>query len=183
MKPRLRALRTRGAILALSLGLSVGLVGAAPVADWRAVPAAEEVRTEVYFLRHLTVERASALYERMLGIGANTWLGPGKGGGTLVVRDTDARLGRFRRVLDTIDVDEGHRDGVRVFARAVLHRRPQVVADLVLQTWQAAGRGPIALVGDDRSRLLIVRARLEEYRVLDRMIRKLDREEKGGVRR
>ena len=135
----------------------------------------DDVRTEIHFLRALTAERAMALYDRVIGRGSVTHLAPGRAAGSLVVRDHAPRLDRFRRLL--VALDQPREGELRIFARVVVHRSAESLAALLQQTWTAAGRGPLAMVGDDRARLLLVRSTLETYRSLDRMVRRLDQPE------
>lgn len=132
----------------------------------------DSLRTEVIFLTGdgMGAERALTLYDRIIGPSGESSAALGRQPNMLVVRDTPPRLARFRAILKALDVPGAQ---TRLFIRPMHHLAPSQIKPLIeeLETFDPP---MISLVADDRSGQLIVQARLEDYRRLDRIIRKLD---------
>jgi type II secretory pathway component GspD/PulD (secretin) len=132
----------------------------------------DSLRTEVIFLTKdgMGAERALTLYDRIIGPSGESSAVVGRQPNMLVVRDTPPRLARFRALLKALDVPGAE---LRLFIRPMRYVAPSQLKPLIeeLGTFDLAR---ISLVADDRSGQLVVQARLEDYRRLDRLIRKLD---------
>ena len=120
----------------------------------------------------MSVSRAAALYERVIGLGVGGRLVPGRDGRSLIVHDLKARLDRFRQFLELLDVD-GRGEHI-FFVRPVHHVQPSTLADIVAEVFYDNERQGVVLVPDDRTRLLIVQATTHTYEKIDNLIRNLD---------
>ncbi|MGM0576343.1 MAG: hypothetical protein ACQEXJ_11485 [Myxococcota bacterium] len=150
---------------------------------WSGAAAADDDgwRTDVLFLESMQAGHAATLYERVLGTPPGVRVAPGRDAGTLVVRDTPARLDRFRALLGALDGPD--RGMLHIYVRPVIHRTPSGLAALARDAFDAAGEAPLHMVPDDRSRNLVVQTAPETYRKLDRLLRRLDVRERTPNRR
>jgi type II secretory pathway component GspD/PulD (secretin) len=133
---------------------------------------AQTHRTDIIFLKSMSVSRAAALYERVIGFGVGGRLVPGRDGRSLIVHDLKERLERFRRFLELLDV-EG-RGEFKIFVRPVQHVVPSELANIVAEVFYDDERRGVVLVPDDRTRLLIVQSTTDTYHKIDNLIRNLD---------
>jgi len=133
-------------------------------------------RTEIIFLKSLSVERAIALYERVIGVRSGTRVVEGHGADTVVVRDTPHQLARFRALLGVLDRADRGRDGEqRLYLRPVVHLAPSDLADLVRSVLDGHRLlAEVLMAPDDRSGQLVVRTTRDRYLTLDRLMRRLD---------
>ncbi len=132
----------------------------------------DSYRTDIVFLRAMSAERAMALYDRVIGQQGESVVVQGRDEDTLVVKDTPARLARFRALLAALD--RGSARGERIFVRPVVYLTPSALTVLVERVFDAEGWPAVVLIPDDRSRQLVVRTTRAHYDTLDALIRRLD---------
>ena len=144
---------------------------------------AKSFETSVVFLQAIAPDRAAALHERVLGKLEGTAVVVDAKRRTVTVRDTPARLERFRALLALVDLPG--RESLRVYVRPVLHRTPEELAELAEELLKARtkGRGHVPhfvpVAGSDQ---LIVQTTRQAYLgVVDPLLRRLDRAA-GGER-
>lgn len=139
-----------------------------------ALVAGESYRTEVIFLGELSADRAIALHERVIGDAGESTIVRGRQANMIVVKDTPERLSRFRKLLAALDA-AGSAE-LHVYVRPVRHVLPSALAARAAEVYDGAngGGGAPKMVPDDRSMQLVVMCPPDQYRALDRLLRKLD---------
>jgi len=149
----------------------------------------DSYRTEVIFLGDLPAERALVLHERLLGQEGESTAVLGRQPNMIVVKDTPARLKRFRDLLAILDKPGAGE--MHIYIRPVQYVLPSELVTLATQVIDQAalGKGPgspsaalakVRMVPDDRSQQLLVMCRPPTYLVLDRLLRRLDVASKPG---
>lgn len=159
----------KGGVAALAASSRTLLVIALLALAARAAPAPDAYRTEVIFLSALPAERALLLHERLLGQAGEGNIVRGRQPNVVVVKDTPERLARFHALLAALDREGAAQ--LRIFIRPVQH---VMASELAALAGEVVDDPALRMVPDDRSRQLVVMARPETYRALDRLLRKLD---------
>ncbi|MCC6623652.1 MAG: hypothetical protein IT385_20510 [Deltaproteobacteria bacterium] len=140
----------------------------------------DTLRTEVVFLQGMQAERAITLWERVIGPIPEATILPGKSPDVVVVKDTPARLARFRALVGALS---GGGSADRIYVRPVVHVTPSALAERLAELLAGTRDEAVVLAPDDRSQRLVVKATPARYLAIDKLARALDVPPRGGQRR
>ena len=128
--------------------------------------------TERIELKSMPAKDALTLHARVLGVIGNAVLAPAPDGKSVVVTDTKDRIARLRLLIGWLDTPGA--TSRRLYVRPTQYRDPTELATLTRRVFGEFIGREVSLAPDDRSGMLIVRAKAAEYRSLDRFLRRLD---------
>lgn len=132
----------------------------------------DSLKTEVMFLDGMPAERAISLWERVIGPQAGATIIQGRAANVVVVKDTPARIARFRTLMKALASTGAD---AHIYLRPVLYMEASELAAVVSNVaGQSDAMKDVALVPDDRSGQLVVSATPARYRALDALMRRLD---------
>jgi len=139
---------------------------------------ADSYRTEVIFLGDMPAERALTLHERVLGQEGESTAVLGRQPNVIVIKDTPARLARFRELLAILDKPGAAE--MHIYIRPVQYVLPSELVSLATEVMDEQAATRVRMVPDDRSQQLLVMCRPQTYTALDRLLRRLDVAPKPG---
>lgn len=139
----------------------------------------DSYRTEVIFLGDLPAERALTLHERVLGQEGESTAVLGRQPNVIVIKDTPARLARFRELLAILDKPGASE--MHIYIRPVQYVLPSELIKLATDIMDETAATRVRMVPDDRSQQLLVMSKPATYLVLDRLLRRLDVAARPGV--
>ncbi len=158
-----------------------GLLTLATVALLTVGPLASDAPVETTIeLRALRAEQAIALHTRVFGDDVGAVLSAKPGARALIVRDTPARLLRFRALLRWLD--QAGDPNRRIYVRPTRHRAPSQLAEVARRVLGDAVGPGVIMAPEDRSAQLVIYARPRHYTELDGLLRRLDVTPRGGRR-